>query len=223
MNPNKQVFISRNLSPNSTFAALVQSQGWQVQGQSLLDINYLPIKQPLIQSDWYFFYSGLALMWFWTQCQGQKLPKIALLGPSKAQWWTEHYGQKPDFVGNGQPEQTAKNFDQLSANQSITFFRAKNSRQSLEHQLQSGQRIFSEIIYDNQIIKSFNCPQAQVLVFTSPLNVQAYFQHCQAQAHQRFLAIGQTTAQALNNLGLKAEIAQEANEEQLARLVLSPI
>lgn len=76
-------------------------------------------------------------------------------------------------------------------------------------------------IYDNQPLAEVPHSEADVLVFTSPMNAQAYFAKNNLGKNQRVVAIGKTTAEALRELGIsKIEIADASTEQALAEAVL---
>ena len=76
-------------------------------------------------------------------------------------------------------------------------------------------------IYNNQPIAEPPFSAADVLVFTSPMNAQAYFSKHILRKKQRVVAIGETTAGALRELGVsEIEIAAEPTERGLAEAVL---
>jgi uroporphyrinogen-III synthase len=76
-------------------------------------------------------------------------------------------------------------------------------------------------IYDNQPVADPPRSDADILVFTSPMNAQAYFSKNNLGKKQRVVAIGATTAGALRVLGIgEIEIAKEPTEQGLAEVVL---
>ena len=76
-------------------------------------------------------------------------------------------------------------------------------------------------IYDNRPLAAPPYSDAEVLVFTSPMNAQAYFSKHILAEKQRVVAIGQTTAGALRELGIATvEVAASPDERGLAEAVL---
>ena len=60
----------------------------------------------------------------------------------------------------------------------------------------------------------------RILVFTSPLHAEAYFYHHDLLPGQRIVAIGNTTADALRQLGFyECKTAKAPNEQALANAV----
>jgi len=76
------------------------------------------------------------------------------------------------------------------------------------------------IVYANEVKSNFTIPYCDVLVFTSPLNVKAYFQKYPLKSKQKIIAIGKTTEKTLQQLGIKNSIiAEKPSEQALAKAV----
>ena len=135
-----------------------------------------------------------------------------------------HYNIEAAFVGNGKPEQTATAFLEVSAGKEVVFLQARNSRQSIQKLL--GRHIKSTclVVYDNSFKADLDIPYAEILVFTSPMNVQAYFSKNIIMKGQICISIGASTAQVLKQLNIdNFVVAEQANEEALAKACLSII
>lgn len=216
------VFISRELTADSVFLQRLQSAGFEVISKSLVAFKvirflYLP------QADWVFFYSKQAVHFFFENLQSLQLKwkgKIAAMGEGTAKA-VVNKGYLVNFVGNGEPKATAALFLESAAKQKVLFPRASNSQQSIQKLVEDQLEVFDLIVYENQPRTDFELPDCDWLVFTSPMNAQAYFQKYSAKAGQKVLAIGTTTAEALKLLGvLDVIIAKEASELALAQAIL---
>lgn len=221
MQQSKSVFISRELSPGSPFRSLLESEGWQVAGQSLINFKALPFELPP-SLDWLFFYSKQGVKAFCEQLPARAWPgcRLAAIGPGTAQN-LETYGHKPQFVGNGLPEATAKAFAEVAKGQLVAFVQARNSRQSVQRLLTRALNALSLIVYENEPKSDLLQQDAAVLVLTSPMNARAYFRQWPLLPGQQLVAIGQPTATALAELGLRAAMADEPTEVALAAAVLA--
>lgn len=213
------IFISRSLAPDSVFAEKLAS--YPLQAFSLLELQPLPLPNPLPKADWYFFYSPAGLRFFLDQSPLPPNTKIGLLGPGTAKAAPE---LQADFLGDGVPENCLAEFDALSSGQTVAFFRAQESRQYLQKHLSQNQTILDIVLYQNQIAKDFPDIQAQILVLTSPLNARAYHQRYGSWTGKTVVAIGQSTAAALESLACPSfHIAANPSEEALAQTVLALI
>ena len=113
------------------------------------------------------------------------------------------------------------NFLHIAKNQRILFPQAKKSRQSV--QKVAGNRILSQslLVYNNKPKIDCNMISRNLLVFTSPLNAEAYFHQNTLLPHQKIVAIGDTTANALKKMGYREiVIAGQPSERSMANSVL---
>lgn len=219
---NFRIFISRELKEDSTFRTRLEAIGAEVIGQSLIEFapaafEYIP------PCDWIFFYSKKAVRFFFEGLEGG-LPagvKWAALGKGTAAALASR-GITPDFIGAGEPEGVAEAFAREAAGQRVLFPQARQSRQSVQQLLGGALQAVSLVVYDNRPRQSFDIPFCRALVFTSPLNAEAYFGKYTLQPGQSVVAIGRTTAEALRRLGVEeVAVAEEPSEEGLAEVVVS--
>ncbi len=213
----KKVFITRNLKETDFFKTALEEVGFSVFGTSLIDFSIVEF-QDFPESDWLFFYSKNAVRYFFKQIdlENIKAIKIATIGQSTADFIINHYSLKVDFIGTGEPLQTAKSFVEIAKHQKVLFPRAANSKKSIQKQL--GSTIIQKdlIVYQNQPKTEFEIIAADFLVFTSPMNAQTYFGKVALKENQVVIAIGNTTAYELFKLGIKkVKIAKEPSEKGL--------
>lgn len=223
-------FITRALTDDSEFKKQLAAAGWQVEGQSLVTLSPLPFSE-IPTADWVFFSSKNAVRFFFQQLKNNSpgdfksasglRVKWASLGAATAKALTE-YVEQVNFVGTGEPRATAKTFRLLAPSSAVILFpAARHSRQSVMSFLAPDFQCVHFPIYDNRPVAEPPHSDADVLVFTSPMNAQAYFSKNNLGEKQRIVAIGATTAEALRELGIsKIEIADEPSERGLAEAVL---
>ncbi|MGH1336220.1 MAG: uroporphyrinogen-III synthase [Aureispira sp.] len=221
MAAQKRIFISRNVGTNSPFNALLKDRAI-IEAQSLISFEEAPIQQ-LPVCDWLFFYSKKGLDFGWPRLQAlNPLPKIAVLGKASAEHWKQKFGKVADFVGTGAPAPTAEAFLAIAKEQRVCFVQAQHSRQSIALLLGTQVRAATLVVYTNTPKAIIDIPPCDILVFTSPLNAQAYYQKYPIKRQQYIIAIGQTTAKALEQLGVSAySIAAAPHERALANCCLS--
>lgn len=220
------IFISREISSDSIFKVMLEPAGYEIIGQSLIDFSPVPF-DTIPQTDWLFFYSKRGVQFFFEQLKDQldTTIRIATIGPATAKR-VEQYHYKVDFIGNGVPEATARDFIGIynvenTRNQVVVFPQAKNSRRSIQKLLKREIRAIDLIVYDNRISEPVQIPYTDILVFTSPMNVLAYLKSNQIHESQKIVAIGLTTALFLKQKGLKAvHIANTPSEKSMAEKVL---
>lgn len=213
-----KVFISRRLSADSEFVRLLTPLGWEIEDRSLVELTPLDFGTPP-QADWIFFSSGYGVRCFFKKTTPGP-SRCAALGPSTARILGQ-YVSHIHFIGNGDPQAVAETFGAVAAGQKVLFPAAKNSAQTLIRLLGNRIEAIPLPLYDNLPSPWAAPTDAQVLVFTSPMNAEAYFLKNTLRGNQAVVAIGATTARALAVLGIKEVVlASEASEPGLAEAVL---
>lgn len=224
------VFISRDISTTSPFAARLQEAGWQVEGHSLIRLSPLPFRA-IPAADFIFFTSRNAVRFFFDNAPKRPdgnmdiLPytRWAAIGPATAKALSPFVGTV-DFTGTGDPATTAAafriNYGHLKR-KTVLFPAARNIRQSLIALLSDDFTCVHLEIYDNRPVTDPPFSAADVLVFTSPMNARAYFSRHTLLQNQRVVAIGRSTEATLTELGLpEIHTAAEPTESGLAEAVL---
>lgn len=217
-------FISRAQTPESEFSRHLQENGWQVSARSLVRLTPLPFYE-VPACEWIFFASQHAVRFFFQQIAAANISvpsvKWAALGAATAEALSGFVPQV-DFTGTGDPVSSTAAFAAQVAPCSVLFPAARHSMQSVAAQLSERFSILHLEVYDNQPVDDVVLQQDDVLVFTSPMNARTYFTQHDLLLHQKVVAIGATTAAALQQLGIaEVHVAEEANERGLAVTVLS--
>jgi uroporphyrinogen-III synthase len=124
-------------------------------------------------------------------------------------------------VGTGNAKTTTPDFLKKAKGKKILFPRAENSRRSVQ-QLIDHQTITTDlIIYKNSPKEKFDIPRMDYLFFMSPMNAKVFFQKYHLKKDQKVFSIGKTTANALEDLGIKNVIfPKKPTEEELVKLLL---
>lgn len=217
----QKVFISRPTPAESVFRRLLEPAGFEVDGRSLVAFSAVPFVLPAA-FDWVFFYSGQGVRFFFEHLanSGILLPPTTRFGAIGA--GTARLLETADFVGDGAPETTAEAFRAVATGKRVLFPRAAQSRQALQLLLAGKIEALDLIVYENTPISEIAISDAAVLVFTSPLNAQAYFSRHPLLPGQKVLAIGHTTARALTEMQVTPHaVAPQPSEAALAGLVLA--
>ena len=222
----KTVFISRDLMEDSVFLQILQSYPIKVIGQSLIELSVIYFSS-LPSASWYFFYSKHGVKFFFEGCQ--QLPesldfsniRFATIGESTAKILTNK-GFEVEFIGTGEPISTADAFLKVARNDTVLFIEAKKSRQSVQKLLTDKIKSCNLVVYKNEQkeIDDFMV-NTDFLVFTSPLNAEAYLKRHYIHPHQKIVAIGESTAATLRRLGwFELVVAEQPNEKALANCVI---
>jgi uroporphyrinogen-III synthase len=196
-----------------------------IQAESLVEFTPVPIEE-LPEVEWIFFTSRQGVLFFvkGLQSAGFAFPagaKLAVMGEGTAGALRKS-GYAPDFIGNGDPALVGQAMGLLAKDARILFPRAAESRESIQQAVGDLATCIDLVVYDNIPRTDFSNLRADALVFTSPLNVKAYFSVFQPQAQQVFFAIGATTCRAIKDQGVTpVYVPTTPSEEALAQLCQS--
>ncbi len=215
------VFISREVNEESEFRSMLERANCEVLGTSLVQLTPLSVSK-IPPAEWWFFTSKHAVQFF---LPGKNIPpllRIGAIGPATADAIDRYIFRTPDFVGNGDPEASAKAFSVQAKKNKVLFPSAVNAQPGIRAYLDKSIECLQLNVYDNLPVN--NPPDmkaARVLVFTSPLNAKAYFACYALQNGQKVVAIGNTTASELAELGIPdVTVATEPDERALAEAVI---
>ncbi len=216
----KRVFISRNLVPSSYFSKAMQSKSYKIFDQSL--IRFSPVAfDSNIEGDWLFFTSKNGVKYFFEQ--NPTLPEklhVAALGSGTASA-LEEIDYRASFIGKGNDMAAiGESFAERASGQKVVFPIAQNSLRSIQLYLEENAAnvaVEDLVVYSNEVKTHFDLPPMDILVFTSPMNVRAYINRYSLQSHQTVVAIGHSTAKALEEMGCKEyRLAVNPDEVSLA-------
>lgn len=199
----KSVFISRELEEGGYLSRILKAHQYSIIGKSLIDFKPISFTdKEFIQAEWLFFSSKVAVNFFFDTIK--KIPdsiKVAAINEGTAQGLKE-LGIIPDFIGKGNDmNAVAEQFYQVGIS-NVVFPSAKNGRQTIQKLLlnKDGLVLRDLFIYDNQPQTNVASFLQDILIFTSPLNVQAYFSSNTLNINQQVISIGKTTSQALDEM-----------------------
>lgn len=221
------VFVSRFLAPDSEFKAMVSAANIPIEAYSLIEFEAVPFAS-FPPTDWVFFYSKRAVTFFLNQVFKTnqfkiqlKNIKFACMGQGTATTLSQ-YHLNTHFIGNGKPDAVAAAFLPYAKGQRVLFPRANRSRKSIQKKLHTHILVQDLVVYSNKPKKSIAMISRHLLVFTSPLNAEAYFHQHELQPGQRIIAIGDSTAAALRKLGFcEFTVAAQPSERAMAEAVLA--
>lgn len=218
----KTVFITRNLGADSPFRRSLEKAGCRVVGESLVQLA--GIRYPGVPScDWIFFSGKSAIRYFLSD--DPKLPenvKIAVMGRG-SQLALKKYGLAADFVGSGNDAaRIGRTFAGSVRQERVLFVSALDSPLTIQRSLPFTCSWKNLYVYKNEPKKDFTVPRADILVFTSPYNVETYFSRYRLQEGQQVVAIGTTTMDELLRHGIKnVHLPKDFYERRLLDSVLS--
>ena len=211
------IFISRELSSSSAFRKF-EIEGVPVIGESLIKIEAAVI-DIYPKTDWIFFYSSNGVKHFFDSQEHSTDNQYAVMGPATANVFYKITGHSPKYTGNGIPKDVADNFITYESGKSVLFIKAENSKDSVRQLVLNLMDTYELIAYHNTIRIDIYLQPCNHLVFTSPMNVEGYFNTYSYRGEQLY-AIGQSTADKIKSItGCIAKIPDTPSEYALYSLV----
>lgn len=197
-----RVFISRNLFPGQLLHSSLSSQGFEVNGVSLISFKVIPIKS-LPESDWIFFSSKHAVDNFFKQNPALTNQKIGAIGKSTADA-IRKFGKRAEFIGQSTDTKIiGRQFASRAGNGKVLFPIAKGSMRSVQNQFVKKDQVIDLPVYETIEHNDIALPQADILIFTSPSNVNAFFKNHLVTAQQKVIAMGGATEAELRKHGIR--------------------
>jgi uroporphyrinogen-III synthase len=115
--------------------------------------------------------------------------------------------------------QVGREFAKIAKGKTVLFPRAKGSLLTIRKELTEDTIVTDLPIYETVSLENSPKSNAEVLVFTSPSNVKAYFASHSIDPGQRVISIGYSTGEALNTLGIPYSLPHSPDEVGLAEAV----
>jgi uroporphyrinogen-III synthase len=113
-------------------------------------------------------------------------------------------GHRADFIGQGTDTKLiGKQFASKVGSSKVLFPIAKDSMRTVQWQMPKKDNAIDMNIYFTVKHSVELDPSFGIVVFTSPSNVEAFFEKNKLQPHQKVIAMGDATAAALNKLKIK--------------------
>ncbi|MDB5006946.1 MAG: hydroxymethylbilane synthase [Mucilaginibacter sp.] len=223
----QKVFISRELSEQSYFRKSLKKHGIEVEARSL--IRTVPIINKLDNYilrniDWIFFSSKNAVEYFFQlEPLLPKKVKFAVMG-SGSEDMLRRKGFFVNYTGGGiDSGDVAADFAKQANGQIVLFPSAENSMRSIQQGLSADTKVIDLPIYETILEDEVEASGAEILVFTSPSNVEAYFAGNLLYPDQKIIAIGKSTGKKLDEYGVKYTLPYSPDETGLAEAVFGTI
>ncbi|WP_158825121.1 hydroxymethylbilane synthase [Mucilaginibacter lacusdianchii] len=218
-----KVFISRDLPPSSYFRRVLQKHGIEVEARSLIrTVPIMTILNPYILQDvdWVFFTSKNAVEYFFElKPKFVKQVKFGVIG-SGSEDMLRRQGHFADYVGdNVDTAIVAKEFACVANGTTVLFPGAESPMRSIHQALSAETKIIDLPVYATMREEVACGSTADVLVFTSPSNAEAYFKDNLLDLNQKVVAIGKSTGKKLDELNIPYKLPFSPDEVGLAEAV----
>jgi uroporphyrinogen-III synthase len=219
----QSVFISRDLSEKSYFRKALEKHRIDVEARSL--IRTVPVitklsPHVLVDAEWIFFSSKNAIEYFFNlQPQLPKDIKFGVMG-SGSEEMLRQKGFFTSYTGVGiDTFDVAKEFAKVANGTKVIFPGAEGSLRSIQHGLSADTKVIDLSVYETVLEENIEGSGADVLVFTSPSNVEAYFAENLLDPNQKVIAIGKSTGRKFDEMGTKYTLPFSPDEVGLAEAV----
>jgi len=213
----KKVFISRELSEHSYFARALAKHDIEIDARSL--IKTVPTIHKIDSYifkhiDWIFFNSKNAIDYFFRlEPILPKHVKFGVVGRGSEDA-LRLLGKVPDFVGeSSDTADVAEEFAAVANGTSVLFPMAKDSLRSIIKGLSADTKINELVVYETILLDDVDKSYADILVFTSPSNVQAYFEGNLLEPGQKIVSIGASTGKKLEEINITSYILPASPDE----------
>ena len=200
---DKRVFITRHLKKHSYLSRAMNSHGVKLADESLIEVQQVKFNSAPI-TDWIFFSSANSVIHFFNQHpEVSKSTQFAAIGRGTEATLRE-FGYQSAFTGlTHDISDTAFEFGKLAYGSTVLFPKAKHSLRSIQKQMPENTKLIDLDVYETLPKTEFEVPPCDILVFTSPSNVDAYFSKYTLEAHQQCIAMGMSTSSKLADYGVK--------------------
>jgi hydroxymethylbilane synthase len=219
----RSVFISRELSEQSYFTRAMKKHKIEVDARSLIRTVPVIMKlDPYIlkDTDWIFFSSKNAVEYFFNL--KPELPadvKFGVMGAGSEEVLRTK-GHFTTYTGVGiDSADVAAEFSKLANGTKVVFPGSESSLKSVQKGLSPDTKVIDLPVYETVLEEDIEVTSADVLVFTSPSNVTAYFAENLLYPDQKVIAIGKSTGRKLDEMGTRYTLPFSPDEVGLAEAV----
>ena len=195
-----KVFISRKIEEGSLLKEL-ERRGHTLLGFGGVGFSHVPFAG-FPQTEWIFFYSKNGILFFAEQLTKEEIQKlhskkIGVMGQASASILRDRLGIQAQFIAGGDLEQDDIKFAKATEGEAVLFIEAAKSQKRFQHSNLATHN--SLVVYKNEILKNLQLPEADVYIFTSPLNAKAFLEHNKPAHNAAIIAIGPTTEKEILN------------------------
>lgn len=223
----KNIFITRELPETSYLRIALEKHDIEVEGRSLIrtypSINNLD-SYILRNVDWVFFSSKNAIEYFFKlDPQLPKKAKYGVLGRGSEDA-LRHLGKMADFNGEVEGIDTkdiADEFAKVANGSKVLFPSAKGSLRTIQKALSADTKIVELTVYETVSEEDVSQSYADVMIFTSPSNVESYFVNNLLEPDQQVICIGKSTGKKFDEMGVKYSLPYSPDEVGLSEAVFA--
>ncbi|WP_118193261.1 hydroxymethylbilane synthase [Albibacterium indicum] len=221
------VFISRDIDENSYLSKALKKHNITLEGESLIRIYPIINRlDPFILKhvDWIFFNSKNGIENFFSlEPRLSKKTKFAVVGRG-SEAMLKQYGREVSYTGQDEgidTEEIGRAFAAMNPNTTVLFPCAKGSYRTIQSQMTEDIKVIDLPVYETVLADDVSKTNADVLIFTSPSNVDAYFANNLIDPGQKVISIGYSTGKKLEEYGVSYTLPYSPDEIGLAEAVFA--
>jgi hydroxymethylbilane synthase len=197
------VLITRDLNEDSFFKKTLEGNDYTVNGVSFIETRKVKFEN-VPAADWIFFASSNAVDYFFEQ-QPELKPKtkFGVIGKS-TELTLKKYNRNAAFVGSiNDTKVVGKKFAKAVGTETVLFPQAKGGLRTIQQQFEDASKLTDLVVYETVKKEKVKLPEANILVFTSPSNVESFFEKNKINPEQKVIAIGESTNKKLKQFGIE--------------------
>lgn len=207
------VLITRDLNEDSFFKKTLEGNDYTVNGISFIETRKVSFSN-VPAADWIFFASSNAVDHFFEQ-QSELKPKtkFGVIGKS-TELTLKKYNRNAAFVGSvNDTKAVGKKFAKAVGAETVLFPQAKGGLRTIQQQFEDASKLTDLVVYETVKKENVKLPDATILVFTSPSNVESFFEKNKIAPEQKTIAIGESTNKKLKQFGVENGIMPASFDE----------
>lgn len=209
----KKIFISQESKLESLLSTQLNIEEAELLATSGIETEAIDFNIEHENFDVVFFNSKNAVQYFFKSSSINENVLVAAFGDATAQE-LKNLNIRVDFMGtSSDPYQVATQFNNtFTSSKKILFPLAEQSLKSVIEILKDNHEIIERIVYRSKAKQNIELPEADIYVFTSPSNFNAFVNKSMLQ-HKLIVAIGPSTADAISSANYTCHaIAQRADD-----------
>lgn len=198
------LFISKKVTPPD-FLAYARVAEIKMIDTSMISFVEVPFECPENDFDVVFFTSPRSAKFFLEKCSLSKTVDIATIGKVTTDFVVSQ-GFEVAFTGDtsGIPSKVSEEFEIFVNGRNVLFPQSNYSQRSMQARL-SNHQITNLVVYETALTPIELQEKPNVLVFTSPTNVESFLQLNSITEDQKVIAWGKTTEAFLKKKGINTD------------------
>lgn len=208
---SKTVFLSRELGEGHPLRSMLASAGFEVIARPMISSEPVPFGPLALRSGWIFFSSKQGVMHFFSQSPQTGKCSFAAIGDGTARILRK-FGEVAFTGHDPDTREVAREFKKIAGRKKVYFPISEQSVRTVQQALPASQ--VEDIVCYRTVETPSPVGHPDILVFSSPSNVEAFLQCNTLLPSQRLVAFGKTTGEALHRLGHPDVIISRGTSDQ---------